>query len=259
MAKQARAKRHAKRLMVELWDHGSGRKVTGFTTNISATGMYVATRTVVPAGTRVRVQFKHHDTFLAAEAEIVRVLKQPLELRGIQSDGVGVRFLSVAELVGDLLGGVAVREQKPSVRPSAPAPNERPPADGSLSGPQPPSPGGESSNSEGATDSQARRYRVTFRGPEHFRRVVARDLVTGGLFLTTEEPPAIDEWVTVEIAAPGESTPVIASARVVYCREARTVDGAPNLLSGVGVELVDKERILAALENAVARSALRTD
>jgi len=213
-----RARRHQRRLMVAFRRKGSTKTLNGFTTNVSTSGMFVATGRLLPVGTRVEAEVRYQDQGFVVEAEVIRVLQQPHELRGIRFQGIGLRFLPVADLVRELIGGV---EQRQRAVPGEPAP-------------------------------QTEVYRVSFDDPATFLRVYDRDLTTGGLYVLTERAAELGERVAVELLPPGGDA-IRFEAKVVHKSESKNADGTRNLLAGIGVELSDRDSVLAALAPAIAR------
>ena len=66
-------------------------------------------------------------------------------------------------------------------------------------------------------------------------------------------PARLHETVRVELYPPGFSAlPVVLQARVVQRFEPQTGTG-PNLLSGMGLELMDLPALIARLEPVIAR------
>jgi hypothetical protein len=95
----------------------------GFTTNISQTGMFVATNHIYLPGTRVRVEVIDRGKNLVLESVVARALQVPAMFRGLEHQGVGLRFLRLEELFEEL----ADTEHADGARATA-APREGPPA-----------------------------------------------------------------------------------------------------------------------------------
>lgn len=235
MARTTRAKRHARRLMVELRAKGGDKKLTGFSTNISASGMFIATRQTLLIGTRVEAEIKHGARSFVAEAVVARVEKQPVVLRGIRSDGVGLRFVPVPDLVRELVGGVAV---------------------------EPPKRAAETKTAEQQAPASSC-FRLTFADGAQLIQIFDRDIRTGSLYLLTSASPAVGRAVIVELQPPGDAPALRCAATVVFRGARHSGDGDQNLLAGIGVELDDRDAVLAALKpivdhyRAAAKCAVR--
>lgn len=78
--------------------------LTGFTNDISATGMFVATSTVMSIGQRVHVEVLLEDDHkLYFEGVVARLTLVAPELRQIMKGGFGLRFLTGAELMSEMV------------------------------------------------------------------------------------------------------------------------------------------------------------
>ncbi len=97
-----RNRRHSKRFKVRF-----GVKelsATGFTNDISSTGMFVVTTTLLSIGQRVHVEVTLDDNNkLYFEGAVARLTLVAPELRQIMKGGFGLRFLSGAELMGEMV------------------------------------------------------------------------------------------------------------------------------------------------------------
>lgn len=254
---------------MNFWCQGDPKPHVGYTTNISMTGMFVATNSPFAPGARIRVELVDRDRAFMVEGVVAHARRLQLELVRLSQSGMGVRFLTVEELVRELipagLGESAetevipvdrVRQEPPAVSPSPPAetaPPEPPPP------PQPtPAPAAAKAGpplpAAVPVDPAGGSFTVRFASVAEFLAVYQRDLVQGGLFVSTPVPARLHEMVRVELYPPGFSAlPVVVQARVVQRFEPQTGTGGPNLLSGMGLELMDLPTLIARLEPVVAR------
>ena len=77
---------------------------TGFTNDVSATGMFVVTTNMLTIGQRVHVEVTLDDNNkLYFEGGVARLTLVAPELRQIMKGGFGLRFLSGAELMGEMV------------------------------------------------------------------------------------------------------------------------------------------------------------
>jgi hypothetical protein len=205
---------------------------------------------------------------------------------------MGIRFLSVEELVRELLpGAYDENEEIPQpgtlaapirplvqdgsavlsspVRPATPPAGLRPASTREATPPAvlPPSPGRPATPSPfplpspeqlgrqlGASRAAALgTFVVRFPGVQEFLEVYRRDISQGGLFVSTVNPARMLEIVSVELQVPFQGIdPIVVRARVVHRFEPRAGDGA-NLLAGMGLELLDHGAVVARMEPIVAR------
>ncbi|MFN7940277.1 MAG: PilZ domain-containing protein [Thermoanaerobaculia bacterium] len=243
-------RRIARRLEIRFWRRGEAQAHSAFTTNVSASGLYLATGQALQHGERLRLEVVDARRGFVVEARVARVRRVAVALRQVDQAGVGVRFLSPGELLIDLLSGgrplaglaadevpvealgsesVAVAESTPRSAATASAP----PA------PQP--------RVESLVKSQ---LRIDFPDADSFLQAYYREIVHGGIFLSTEAPAAVGEEVEVEIVVPLPAvTPLRALATVAQRSEPRAAVGAGrNLLAGLALRFRDPRGLLAALD-----------
>lgn len=264
--------RYPRRLEVRFWRQSESQAHSGFTTNVSKTGIFLGTGHLLAPGERVRVEVMDLERGFVVEGRVVRVHRVSLALRHVDQPGVGVRFLLPEELVTDLVpaaragtaaalrAGTAVSVQDAEgARPEAaeagsgdfeaapaepgPRTREAAPAGADSAGPAPAPP-----------PVRPRVVPVDFPDRSTFLSVYHRDLATGGLLVSTPEPAALQEVVLIELRTPLAGAPPLRfEARVVHRFEPRAAVGAGrNLLSGMGVQFLDPDGVRAALAPILA-------
>ena len=93
-----------------------------------------------------------------------------------------------------------------------------------------------------------------FLGPNESLEVFQRDIMNGGLFVSTRYPGRLQETVRIELRPPLPGVPpVTLRARVVQRFEPQEGAFGPNLLAGMGVEILDLPALLAELRPIVER------
>ncbi len=207
--------RRPRRVQVKFWPRETQKCYRGYSANISAGGMYIDTHhNLPPRGARVRLEVGE-DGFMV-EAVVARVNKSH---QAMLPSGMGVRFLEIEELVGELIPEIGSTEKAPDM---------------------PPLPEGS--------------YRLRFTDKDQFLQVYHRDLATGGLFIPTDDPAPLNEVITVELSVAGvDAAPVRFQARVVHRLDPHTPGGADNLIAGMGVELLAFEKTLKDMWTLVAQ------
>lgn len=95
-------KRWARRVQVQFWEKGERARV-GYTVNVSAVGMFVATRRPSAKGTRVTVKVMLPDRSFELEAVVQHALRSSPLLQKIRQSGMGLRFLRRQPKIRDLL------------------------------------------------------------------------------------------------------------------------------------------------------------
>jgi hypothetical protein len=221
---------------VQFWKRGELHATPGYTTNISLTGMFIGTRSPLPPGTRVRVEVLEGDRGFMIEGVVAHARKVQGELVRMTQPGMGVRFLSVEDLVRELVPAGYGQEDLPAEAAYAP-----------------PSPD-EAAELEPLRDPPVQQgmFAVHFLNPGEFLEVYRRDIVNGGLFVSTRFPGRLQETVNVELHPPfPNARPVLVRARVVQRFEPSGDTFAPNLLAGMGVELLDLPSVVESLQRYV--------
>ncbi|HET9229249.1 MAG TPA: hypothetical protein VFR31_21395, partial [Thermoanaerobaculia bacterium] len=168
------------------------------------------------------------------------------ELMRLNQPGMGVRFLSVEDLVRELVPAGYSPENLPAPPPPPEAAAEPEPLPHRPPQPAPPRPAAApipTPREEGGT------FAVHFLSPAEFLEVYRRDILNGGLFVTTRFPGRLQETVTVELHPPFPlARPVLVRARVVQRFEPTADAFGPNLLAGMGVELLDLATVVDNLK-----------
>lgn len=82
------------------------------------------------------------------------------------------------------------------------------------------------------------RFEVSFRTETEFATEYAGNLSRGGIFIRTDNPPPMNEKVTVELRLPDAST-VLSTEGIVVHRVTRAESEAGGGEAGVGVQFVD--------------------
>ncbi len=112
------------RLKVRFWRAGSPDRVfTGYTTNISRSGCFIQTEHPIGTAGRLQLELSSDDLGFVCEGVVARSIKAPYELRQVKPSGMGVRFLTIEELVRAVVPGnldahdsanKALKEREPS-------------------------------------------------------------------------------------------------------------------------------------------------
>lgn len=263
--------RRPRRVQVQFWKRGEPHAYPGYTTNISLTGMFIGTRSPFPPGTRLRIEILEGDRGFVVEGVVAHARKVRGELMRMSQPGMGVRFLSVEDLVRELIPVGYGEEDLPAAhaQPLPPLPEgavEREPLwDPVLSSPKPvvsepflpeppPAPAAPPPASPPPAPIPTPRegvgtFAVHFLNPGEFLEVYRRDIVNGGLFVSTRFPGRLQETVHVELHPPfPNARPVLVRARVVQRFEPSGDSFGANLLSGMGVELLDLPGVVERLQ-----------
>lgn len=102
MKERRKSRRYGRRLQVRFGEAGFDH--TGFTQDVSATGMFVVSAKLPELGRRVHLQVQVTPSQqVHFEGMVQRHRQSPRALQAYAKNGFGVRFLELEELVGDIL------------------------------------------------------------------------------------------------------------------------------------------------------------
>ena len=106
MAEKRGSERKSARLKVRFWRAGEPDRVySGYTSNVSLGGCFIQTEQPVGTAGRLQLELSGESTGFVCEAVVARSIKAPYELRQVKPSGMGVRFLTIEELLRAVLPG----------------------------------------------------------------------------------------------------------------------------------------------------------
>lgn len=76
---------------------------SGYTGDISLGGIFLITARLQTVGTRLHLHILTKDDSFFAEGQVVRVKNVPVPLRRLEQQGMGIRFLTPAEVINQLI------------------------------------------------------------------------------------------------------------------------------------------------------------
>jgi len=232
--------RHPRRVQVAFWKQGDAEhSYSGYTSNMSVSGMFICTTTPLARGSRLRIEVLDNERGFIVEGVVTHGMKTPIQLQAVRQSGMGVRMLRVEELIANFLDG-GVRHQ--TAMSSQGAMNSVAPAQRQPAAPAP-VPVPQSAPAPAPSSAPADRvFAVHFTAPEQFLVAYRREMQNGGLFVPAEEPAAQRERVMVRIHLPREDmAPILLPACVVQTY-------AAHLNHGVGGMAVEFENPSVAAE-----------
>lgn len=210
-----------RRLAIRFARKGESQTFSGHTTDLSTGGMFVLTPRPFPSGTRLRIEIGEGLQGFLIEGVVAHAHRLAPELRLLGRSGMGVRFLSIGELLAEAVPALAGADGRA----------EPPPKDGT--------------------------YVVCFDAPETFLAAYRNDVRHGGLFVPTRYPAEVAALVTLEIHPEPGRPAVKLRARVVHSVPATGLENRENLLAGMGVQFEDPD--VARTTLGAAAEALEAD
>jgi hypothetical protein len=242
------------------------------------TGMFLATNSPQPPGVRLRIEVLEGDRGFVVEGVVAHARKVRGDMMRLTHPGMGVRFLGVDELVRELIPSIpgdapGDTEEIPGTRSAPPAHVPPPPAAAAppwpiSEAPEPAAEGSQPAAPPAPPETPVRPaappiprptegpgvFSVSFLGPADLVEVFQRDILQGGLFVSTRFPGRLQETVQIELHPPLPNVePIQFRARVVQRFEPHEESLGANLLSGMGVEIQDLPAVLERLEPIVER------
>ena len=85
-------KRKARRVQVKFWDTADNKPRSGYTINVSPTGLFVGTNRPLPPGRRVRLSVLLGEREIALDGTVVHAARVSPLLQRLRPSGMGVRF-----------------------------------------------------------------------------------------------------------------------------------------------------------------------
>lgn len=252
-------RRFSRRLELRFWRPGESQGHTAYTTNISKSGLFLSSANALMPGERLRLEIVDRENGFFAEGQVARVRRVALALRQVDQPGVGVRFLLPEELVERLLP--LAQQTGPVTQGGRTLEPEPFTADDPAAGDAPIAvTSGAGSGAQAASDpppardlpmdiSRDKIVPIQFPDPASFLSTYHRDISSGGLFVSTPNPLPMQAtlWIEMQLPIPGER-PRLFAARVVQRFDPQAVVGeGKNYLSGMAVQFLDPEKVLAEL------------
>jgi len=206
-------------------------------------------------GERLRLEIIDAEVGFMIEGQVARSHRVSVALRQIAQPGAGVQFLMPEELIESFLPNHARQEQPAAASsPHSPGASGAAAASGRFAPPPPPFDPA-TADPAGRFDPDAKLVTVTFDEPSAFLSVFHRDIQFGGLFISSDSPAQLNELVRIDISLPlaGAALRPFA-ARVVQRFDPEAAVGVGrNVLSGMAVQFLEPEKVVADLKPLIAR------
>ena len=106
------------------WARGGDRFLYAYTMNLSAGGVFIATQHPFRKGSRIQIEFAAVAGRFIVDGLVMRSMTYPRELQSMKTSGMGVRFVTVPELIAEALPTDPVELDAPPPTPITLAPPE---------------------------------------------------------------------------------------------------------------------------------------
>lgn len=252
-----RRKRFGRRIQVHYWIQDDDHERKAYTTNVSTTGAFVATNAPVAPGTRMRVEFLGDNGFII-EAVVAHAARVSTSLQSIRSSGMGVRFLTVGELVRGLLPPGREHETE-SVRETSDVREvEKARRQTERMFERTEQEQAKAKSGRAAAGGGAPIYTVGFRNVAYLLEAIESEISFGGVFVATDSPAALQEEVRVALALPAPIRRTVnADAIVVQVADPKSDDR--STVKGMAVALKDTEKVMAELNELIDKARPKSD
>ncbi len=223
--KNTRLKR---RIQVRFWKPDEKVAKSGFTYNVSLTGMFICTNSPLKPGSRVIVEVGKEGNKIELHGQVRHAARVDPLLQKLKPSGMGVRLLRTEEMMAAVLG--LDREMSDELEEN----------------------GEETAQEEETTQTEAEEdekavpvYSMNFVSPTELATSFERDLKFGGIFVSTESPPEEDEVVVEFLFDWSDEARVCIPAFVVKRFEAAEGTAMGEKVTGIGVAFSDPEGAIA--------------
>lgn len=209
--------RYKRRIQLRFWSLDDRNPRKGFTHNVSVSGMFIASNAPFKPGTRVFVEIPTSTEKLVLQAEVRNAARVDPMLQKVKPSGMGIRFLTVEELMAELL--------KLKKSPASEEKEEK---------------SGEETEVEEREELQGQILTVTFATPHDLATSYERDIKYGGLFVPTRDSVEEEDKVVVEFKFDWDAgLAVRVQASVIKKFAAAEGSATGEAVTGVGVAFSD--------------------
>lgn len=221
--------RFKRRIQLRFWSLEDRSIRKGFTHNVSVAGMFIASSAPFKPGTRIFVEIPSPVEKLILQAEVRYAARVDPMLQKVKPSGMGVRFLTVEELMAELL-----RVKKPVTDETEQVEEEEVEAAEvkELVGPV---------------------LTLTYTKPHDLANSFKRDIKYGGLFIPTDRNVSQDDEVVVEFLFDWDpSLAIRVQATVIKKFAAAEGSATGEAVSGVGVAFSDPTSATTQFSNVMS-------
>ncbi|MEJ2084724.1 MAG: hypothetical protein P8Y44_03485 [Acidobacteriota bacterium] len=225
-------KRLKRRFQVRFWRLDDPVPKSGFTYNISLTGMFICTNSPFKPGTQIVIEVGREGRKVELHARVMHAARVDPVLQKVKPSGMGVRLMRTEEMMAAVLGLNAVAEEEDTVEDESVAePEEAEELEATE----------ESEASEEEEEEPPPLYYLNFVSPRELATSFERDLKFGGIFVPTSRIPDRDRVVVEFLFDWNDITRIRIPAHVVKRFEAAEGSARGEHVAGIGVAFDDPE------------------
>ena len=222
-----KARRLKRRIQVRFWKQDDSIVKSGFTYNVSLTGMFVCTNSPFKPKTRITIEIGKEGSKLELQGVVRHAARVDPVLHKVKPSGMGVRLLKTEELMAAVLG----LENETSAGDEEQEQDQEEKLEEE-----------EAIRTEAVEDQEAATiYSMNFVSPRELATTFERDLKFGGIFVPTLNLPEGDDVVIEFLFDWDDFTRVRIPAHVVKRFDAAEGTAAGEKVTGIGVAFSDPE------------------
>jgi len=222
------SRRLKRRIQVKFWKLNEPVEKSGFTYNVSLTGMFICTNSPFKPKTRIVIQIGKEDNKIEIQGVVRHAARVDPLLQKIKPSGMGVRLLRTEELMAVVLGLERDKSAETEEDDQEAAQQE------------------EDVQTEAVEDQEAATlYAMNFVSPTELATSFERDLKFGGIFVPTLNLPEGDDVVIEFLFDWNDNARVRIPAQVVKRFEAAEGTARGEKVTGIGVAFSDPEGAIA--------------
>lgn len=225
-------RRLKRRIQVRFWRFDDPNPRSGFTFNISITGMFICTNQPFKPGSRIVVEVGRDGRKVELHGLVRHAARVDPLLQKIRPSGMGVRLLRTEEMMAAVLGLDEQVEEEPESEEEIVAEEDQQQEDSNPN-----------ELAEGDLDPAV--YHMNFVSPTELATSFERDLKFGGIFVPTSNLPDEDEVVIEFLFDWTDVSRIRVPAHVVKRFEAAEGTAMGEKVSGIGVAFSDPEGAMA--------------
>jgi Tfp pilus assembly protein PilZ len=242
-----KARRLKRRIQVRFWKQDDSIVKSGFTYNVSLTGMFVCTNSPFKPKTRITIEIGKEGGKLELQGVVRHAARVDPVLHKVKPSGMGVRLLKTEELMAAVLGLEDETSAGDEEQETLAGDEEQETLAGDEEQEQ------EQEKEEKLEEEEAIRteavedqnaatiYTMNFVSPRELATTFERDLKFGGIFVPTLDLPEGDDVVIEFLFDWDDFTRVQIPALVVKRFDAAEGTAAGEKVTGIGVAFSDPE------------------
>ena len=216
-----------RRIQLKFWNLEEEVMKSGFTFNVSLTGIFICTNSPFKPKTRIGIELGQKGQKFQVQAVVRHAARVDPLLQKVKPSGMGVRLIRTEELMAEMLG-----TDKDATPEKEVVGEEADSTEGEVE---------EVGTQPVKDDDAATSYSMNFVSPRELATCFERDLKFGGIFVPTSSLPEGDEVVIEFLFDWSDYSRVKVPAQVVKRFEAAEGTALGEKVTGIGVAFSDPE------------------